>query len=53
MYSLKDHIQEPLMESRAGVHLDHIEDTVLDGGLASAHIALNFIENIAKSLAGT
>ncbi len=54
MYSLKDHIQEkPLMEARTtNVHLDHIEDTILDDGLAGAHIALNFIESIAKSLAG-
>ncbi len=54
MYSLKDHIQEkPLTEARTtNVHLDHIEDTILDDGLSGAHIALNFIESIAKSMAG-
>ena len=38
--------------SKKNVHLEHIEDVILDDGLAGAHIALNFIESIAKNLAG-
>jgi hypothetical protein len=52
MYSLKDHIEKPLVESSKNVHLDHVEDLILNDGLAGAHIALNFIENVAKNLAG-
>lgn len=35
------------------VHLDHVEDVILNDGLAGAHIALNFIESVAKNLAGS
>ncbi len=52
MYSLKNHIQEPLTESIKNLHLDHIEDVILSDGLSGAHIALNFIENIKDSLTG-
>ena len=51
MYSLKDHVRQPIVESK-NVHLEHIEDEILNGGLADAHIALNFLEGIAKTLTG-
>ena len=35
------------------VHLDHVEDVILNDGIAGAHIALNFIESVAKNLAGS
>ncbi len=54
MYSLKTHIEKPLVESVSqNVHLDHIEDVILNDGLAGAHISLNFLESIVKDLAGS
>ena len=50
MYSLKDHLDQPLVES---IHLDHLEDIILDDGVAGAHIALNFIDNIKNGVKGT
>ena len=41
------------MSNSKNVHLDHIEDVILNDGLAGAHIALNFIESVAKNLAGS
>ena len=40
MYSLKNHIQEPLTEAATkNLHLEHIEDVILNDGLAGAHVA--------------
>jgi hypothetical protein len=39
--------------SKKNVHLEHIEDVILNDGLAGAHIALNFVESVAKNLAGS
>jgi len=53
MYSLKNHIQEPLTEAATqNLHLEHIEDVILNDGLAGAHVALNFIDGIRNSLEG-
>lgn len=50
MYSLKDHLQQPLTES---IHLDHLEDVILDDGVPGAHVALNFIDSIRNGAKGT
>ena len=50
MYSLKDHLHHPLTES---IHLDHLEDIILDDGIAGAHVALNFIDSIRNGTKGT
>ena len=53
MYSLKNHIQEPLTEAATkNLHLEHIEDVILNDGLSGAHVALNFIDGIRNSLEG-
>jgi hypothetical protein len=39
--------------SKKNVHLEHIEDVILNDGVAGAHIALNFVESIVKNLAGS
>ena len=49
MYSLKDHLHQPLNES---IHLDHLEDIILDDGIAGAHVALNFIDSIRNGTKG-
>lgn len=49
MYSLKDHLHQPLTES---IHLDHLEDIILDDGIAGAHVALNFIDGIRNGTKG-
>ena len=47
-------METPLVESTSkNVHLEHIEDVILNDGLAGAHISLNFIESVTKSLTGS
>lgn len=53
MYSLKDHIHHPLTEAATNLHLDHIEDVILDDGIAGAHVALNLLDNLLNGSEGT
>lgn len=47
MLNLKDYIKED-----KNTHMEHVEDLLLDGGVAGAHKAINFLADLRDMLAG-
>ena len=57
MYKFKDKIKqiEVLTEASSGknLHLEHLEDIVLDNGVAGTREAINFLQSLRDMLAGS